>query len=133
MYDYYDVEPDENDAGLSNDPFGVCPFPDDNDDHLKPAVRRTSPKMAKVIEAQSKELTSTMLQFNNDKHLIAVVEDVQGYLTCTVSSREPRGPVLLHTIRFPKKIRQGVLWRFMGGFNMSMLAFEPNHPGVTNH
>lgn len=132
MYDYYDVDPEEDYVGLSNDPSGVCPFSDDGDTQ-KPAVRRTTPKMAKVIDAQSKELTSTMLQFNNDKHLIAVVEDVQGYLTCTVSSREPRGPVLLHTIRFPKKIREGVLWRFMGGFNMSMLAFEPNHPGVTNH
>lgn len=132
MYDHYDVDPEEDYVGLSNDPSGVCPFPDD-DDTRKPAVRRTTPKMTKVIDAQSKELTSTMLQFNNDKHLIAVVEDVQGYLTCTVSSREPRGPVLIHTIRFPKKIREGVLWRFMGGFNMSMLAFEPNHPGVTNH
>lgn len=94
--------------------------------------RKAISNLCRMFKAQEKEITHTMLQFSNDDHVIKIVKDAYGVLTCTVRHRERNTPGVDHTITFPKKNREGVVWAFMRGDRMSFLAFEHDHPGVIN-
>lgn len=86
--------------------------------------------ICRMFSAQNKELTPTMLQFDNDTHVIKIIKESHGILTCTVRHRERKVAGVDHTITFPKKNRQGVVWTFMSADRMNFLAFEPDHPGI---
>lgn len=88
--------------------------------------------VCRMFSAQEKEITPTMLQFSNDEHVIKIISEAKGFITCTVRHRERNTPGVDHTITFLKKNREGVVWTFMRADRMSFLAFEHDHPGVIN-
>lgn len=87
----------------------------------------------RMFDAQKKEMTPTMLQFHNETHVIRIISEYRGIMTCTVRHRERKEPGVELTIAFPKKNRLGVVWTFMRNDKLGFLAFEPEHPGIIRH
>lgn len=86
--------------------------------------------LERMVDAQKKELTASMLRFTDDTHVIRITGDSKGMLQCTVRSRTRQEQGVDYNITFIKKPRQGVVYTFMSGDRLSFLAFEPNHPGL---
>lgn len=87
-------------------------------------------KWMRMADAQQKELTPSMTQYNNDTHVIRIIGERNGELTCTVRLRGKTEQGVDVTITFPKKPKLGVVWTFMSGDRLSFLAFAPNHSGI---
>lgn len=84
----------------------------------------------RMLDAQSKELTPSMTEFHNSEHVIRIVADGYGSMTCTIRSRTRIAPGVDYTITFKKKPKLGVLYTFMTGDRLSYIAFDLSHPGI---
>ena len=87
-------------------------------------------KWMRMADAQSKELTTDMVEFYDTTHVIRIIEDKGGKMTCTVRARDRKEQGVDVTITFPKKNKQGVLWTFMSADRLCYLAFNPTHQGI---
>lgn len=96
--------------------------------YLTPKRRET---YHRLFQAQSKEITHTMLQFTDKDYVIKIVKEDDNYITCVIKDRETFETQ--HEIRFIKKNKEGVVWTFMKGRRMSFIAFEHDHPDVINY
>lgn len=92
--------------------------------------REAIARWERMAEAQQKELTPSMTQYNNDTHVIRIIGERNGELTCTVRLRGKTEQGVDVTITFPKKPKLGVVWTFMSGDRLSFLAFAPTHSGI---
>ena len=84
----------------------------------------------RMAEAQQKELTPSMVEYYDTTHVIRIIEDRNGSMTCTVRSRDRKEKGVDVTITFPKKNKRGVLWTFMSADRLCYLAFAPTHQGI---
>jgi len=85
--------------------------------------QRALASYCRMLDALRKELTSAMLVFEHEAHAIKVIGDSYGFLTCSVRDRATNA--LLHTVRFRKAPKLGVVYQFRDAGRMNLLAFLP--------
>lgn len=84
--------------------------------------QREMGRFTRLLQAQQKEMTPTMLQFHNETHVLRIEDDAHGVMTVLVRDRATTKA--LHRVRFVKQPKQGVVYNFMRGDRLSYLAIE---------
>ena len=75
-----------------------------------------------MCQAQDKELTATMVTFDDTTHSLRIEDDSYGFLTVRIRLRPCM--TLLHVVRFRKKPRLGVVYTFYKADRLSELSIE---------
>ncbi len=79
-------------------------------------------RITRLFSAQEKEIHDKMVKFDGfleDPYSIKIIDDSYGWLTCNIRLR--KSGTLCYTVRFQKKIKQGVVWNFMDASRLNRL------------
>jgi hypothetical protein len=88
--------------------------------------RERTARTLRLLDAQQKEITPTMVEFDHETHVLRVENDSYGGIT--VGVRDRQSGKMLHRVRFPKKphrTKLGVVYNFRKGDSLCRLFIEP--------
>jgi len=72
---------------------------------------------------KKKEITNTMIHFNNNDHVIKIISEKKGFMTCQIKDRHDNCKTL-YFLRFKKKPKLGVVYLFKNWERLEKLSIE---------